>query len=141
MATRLAAMKGIPVIELDSLFWVPGKKGTRPARWAAIQADLVKAPEWILDGDLGPYDVVEPRLRAADAIIVLDFSLVRSLWRALRRSPERLDFWRWLITWRRRSRPFLMAAIAREAPNAEVYVLRTPKEVRRFLSDESASVS
>jgi hypothetical protein len=41
----------------------------------AIQEKLVAAEGWIMDGDLGPYDAVEVRLRAADTIIFLDFSL------------------------------------------------------------------
>lgn len=89
---------------------------------------------WILEGDLGPYDVVDVRLRAADTIILLDFSFVRCAWRAIRRSRERMDFWRWLIAYRRLSRPLLMAAIARHAPSAVLHILRNPRAVRRFLS-------
>jgi hypothetical protein len=33
-----------------------------------------------MDGDLGPYDAGKVRLRAADTIIFLDFSLVRRTW-------------------------------------------------------------
>jgi hypothetical protein len=51
-----------------------------------------------MDGDLGPYDVVEVRLRAVDTIIFLDFSFARCAWRTIRRSCERADFWRWLVS-------------------------------------------
>ena len=47
---------------------------------------------------------------------------------------ENADFWRWLLTYRRRSRPALLAAIAAHAPAARVYVLRTPRAVSRFLA-------
>lgn len=87
-----------------------------------------------MEGDLGPYDVVEVRLRAADTVLVLDFSLIRCAWRAVRRSRERWDFWRWLIGYRRVSLPLLTATIARCAPDADVHVLRSPRAIARFFA-------
>ena len=37
-----------------------------------------------MDGDLGPYDVLDVRLQAADTVVFLDFSPLRCAWRALR---------------------------------------------------------
>lgn len=131
LATRLGAITGIPVVELDEHFWQPD--ALSPERWAAVQRDLVAAPTWIMDGDLGPYDsAVEVRLAAADTVLLLDFSLVRCGWRALRRSRENAEFWRWLVSYRRRWRPLVRRAIAQHASGAEVYVLRTPRAVARF---------
>jgi hypothetical protein len=45
-----------------------------------------------MDGDLGSYDVIDIRTQAADTIVFLDFSPVRRAWRAIRRSPERVEF-------------------------------------------------
>jgi adenylate kinase family enzyme len=134
LAVRLAEITGLPVIELDSLFWRPGLVATPRDQWAAIQRELAGHESWIMDGDLGPYDVLDVRLRAADTIVFLDFSLARCAWRAIRRSRERADFWRWLFTYRRRSRPLLLQAIATHAVNADIHVLRTPRTVRRFLA-------
>ena len=58
-----------------------------------------------MDGDLGKYDELSVRLQAADTVLILDFSLLLCLVRAMRRSKERRDFWWWLITWRRIERP------------------------------------
>jgi hypothetical protein len=80
-----------------------------------------------MDGDLGPYDVPGVRLRAADTVVFLDFSPARCAWRVIRRSRERADFWRWLLAYRRRSRPLLLQAIAEYAAGAEIHVLRTPR--------------
>ena len=68
-----------------------------------------------MDGKLGPY-AVEPRLRRADTVNILDTSLLRCAWRAARRGRERLDFWTWTIRWRRVSRPQLLNAVADFAP-------------------------
>ena len=133
LAAELGRITGIPVTELDSVFWRPGPAATPPGEWAAIQARLTGQPSWILDGDLGPYDLIEVRLRAADTIVFLDFPLIRCAWRAVRRSRENADFWRWLWAYRRRSRPRLLAAIAAHAPGATVHVLATARAVSGFL--------
>lgn len=140
LARRLGEITKLPVIELDKLFWQPGLVPTDRDQWIAVQQKLVREERWIMDGDLGPYDAVETRLQAADTIIFLDFPLVRCAWRALRRSRERADFWRWLLAYRRQSRPLLMATIARQAPNAELYILRNPNAVRKFLAETRKSV-
>ena len=134
LAARLGEITGLPVIELDKHFWQPGLAATPPDQWAAVQRRLAQRQSWIMDGDLGPYDVPGPRLEAADTVIVLDFPLLRCAWRALRRSRERGDFWRWLLTYRCRSRPAILKAIAADAPRAEVHVLSSPRAVRRFLA-------
>jgi adenylate kinase family enzyme len=137
LARRLGAATGIPVVELDALFWRPDLTPTPPAEWAAEQRELIARPAWIADGDLGPYDVLDVRLAAADTIVLLDFSLARCAWRAVRRSPERADFWRWVIGYRRQWRPRILARVAEVAPTAELHVLRTPRAVRRFLAQVS----
>ena len=135
LAVRLGEITGLSVIELDKIFWRPGLVPTPHDQWVKIQQILVEENGWIMDGDLGPYDAVEVRLRAADTLIFLDFSLVRCAWRALRRSRERVDFWLWLLRYRRQSRPVLMDAIADHAANATLHVLRNPEALRRFVAD------
>ncbi|MGB6578497.1 MAG: hypothetical protein WBF34_11320 [Streptosporangiaceae bacterium] len=100
----------------------------------AIQRQLAAQESWIMDGDFGPYDLIEVRLRAADAVVFLDFSSLRCAWRAIRRSRDRADFWRWLLTYRRRSRPPIRQAIAAHAGDADIHVLATPRAVRRFVA-------
>jgi hypothetical protein len=123
---------------LDTLFWRPNLTATSHDQWAARQRELVRHDRWIMDGDLGPYDVLHVRLRAADTVIVLDFSFVRCAWRAIRRSRERADFWRWLSSYRRRSLPLVMAAIATHAGAADVHVLRNPRDLSRFVAQTAA---
>jgi adenylate kinase family enzyme len=133
LATKLGLLTGLPVIELDKHFWSPDLAPRPVAEWRAVQRDLIRPPRWILDGDLGPYDAPDVRLQAADTVVVLDFALWRCLWRAARRSRENLVFWRWLVSYRRRSLPVVMAAIAAHARAADVHVLRQPRDVQRFL--------
>lgn len=140
LAVRLGEITGLPVIELDKQFWRPGLAATPRDQWAAIQRELVSQRSWIMDGDLGPYDVVDVRIAATDTVVFLDFSLLRCAWRAIRRSRERADFWRWLFSYRRRSRPLLMRAIGVHASGADIQVLRTPRAVRRFVAGVAPGV-
>ena len=136
LAKRLGETLQLPVIELDKVFWGPGLAATSREQWADVQARLVEEDRWIMDGDLGSYDAVEVRLRAADTVILLDFSLIRCAYRAIRRSRERADFWRWLLEYRRKSRPVLIQSIAEHAPTASVWVLKSPKAIKRFVANE-----
>lgn len=133
LARRLGALTGLPVIELDREFWHDGLRPLPPAEWAAVQERLAAADAWIMDGDLGPYDVLDVRLRRADTVVLLDFSLPRAAWRAARRGRERADFWRWVLSYRRRYRPAVLAAVAEVAPQAGLHVLRGPRAAERFL--------
>jgi hypothetical protein len=133
LARRLGEVLRLPVVELDERFWNVALEPMPADEWRSIQTELAQQPAWIMDGDLGPYDVLEPRLQRADTVIVLDVARWRCLWRSFRRSRERLDFWRWLWTWRRRSRPRLLAAIAAHADHAYVEVMRTPADADRWL--------
>ncbi|SRR6476659_2920720 len=134
LARQLGEITGLPVIELDKLFWRPGLLPMPRDEWIHLQQKLVQEERWIMDGDLGPYDALEERLRAADTIVVLDFSLLRCAWRTFRRSRERLDYWRWVLLWRHRSRPVLLRALALHAPRARLHILRGPRAVRGFIA-------
>jgi adenylate kinase family enzyme len=135
LARRLGEITGLPVIELDKVFWQPGSVATPRDEWAALQERLAAEDGWIMDGDLGIYDVVEIRLRRSDTVIFLDFSLGRCAWRAILRSRERVDFWRWLLTYRCQSRQLLTQAIASHAAKADLHVFRNPRALRHFVAD------
>jgi len=75
----LGDITGLPVIEVDKIFRRPGLIATPRDEWVVMQEELVAGEGWIMDGELGPYDAVEVRLRVADTIIFLDFSLARRL--------------------------------------------------------------
>ena len=135
LARQLGAVTGLPVTELDTLFWQAGLTTPDPAQWRARQHELVLQEAWILDGDLGPYDsVLGMRLRAADTVVVLNFSFPRCAWRTLLRGRERADYWRWVRTYRRQSLPGILRAINRDAPQARLHVLRRPRTAARLLA-------
>jgi adenylate kinase family enzyme len=80
IAIKLGKITGLPVIELDKYFWPSNLTPLPVDQWKAVQRNLISAQRWILDGDLGPYDAPDVRLKAADTVIVLDFALSRCVW-------------------------------------------------------------
>lgn len=139
LAATLGKVTGLPVIELDKRFWGPGLEATPPEQWAIVQGEPAKTDQWIMDGDLGPYDVLDIHLRRAETVILLNFSLWRCAWRAIRRSRERFDFWLWLWSWRRRSLPLLLQAVTDQAGDATLHVLRNPRAKASFVAQVTAS--
>jgi adenylate kinase family enzyme len=135
LAAKLGEITGLPVIELDKIFWQPGLQAMPRDMWVTTQTRITDNAVWIMDGDLGRYDSVEVRLAAADTIIVLDFSLLRCAWRAIRRGRERSDFWLWLLTYRRKSLPVLRQAFNSFAPHAKLHLIRNPRQLKQFIAE------
>jgi hypothetical protein len=133
-ARALSAHTGIPWTDLDSIYWSADLEPMSPQQWVRVQQRLCSAPRWILAGDLGPYDVVGERLKQADVVVLLDLPTWRCCWRAVRRSRERLDFWLWLLSWRRRYRPKLMHEIAEHAAGAPLFVAHSSGEAADLLA-------
>lgn len=128
-ARSLAQSTGLPLTELDTVFWSEDLQPTPPQQWHELQVSLAQQSEWILDGDLGPYDVLDVRLTECDAVVLFDLPTRVCAWRAMRRSRQQLDFWRWLFTWRRRFRPQIRNAIAAHAAGAKLIVIRGNRDV------------
>lgn len=103
-----------------------------------MQQELAKQSRWIMDGDLGPYDVLSVRIAAADTVLLLDFPLWLCVWRALRRDKEKWDFWWWLITWGWRERPKIRGMLASH-PSLNLHIFRSPKDLETFLADITPS--
>ncbi|MGI5499745.1 hypothetical protein [Lentzea sp. CA-135723] len=138
LARTLGSATGLPVVELDKHFWGPNLEPLPLELWEVVQGELAAAHEWVMDGDLGPYDVLDVRLRRADTVLLLDYSFPRCAWQALLRSRENLDFWRWVWSWRRRHRPALLKAV--NSSDASVHVFRNPRATARFVREASPLV-
>ena len=52
LAARLGEITGLPVIELDKVFWRPGLLPTPRDQWVELQQRLIENKQWIIDGDL-----------------------------------------------------------------------------------------
>jgi adenylate kinase family enzyme len=130
-ASALHRATGIPCVELDTVFWSSDLRPVSQDEWRHVQVGLVAGDRWILDGDLGPYDAPDVRLRRADTVVLFDRNAFVCAWRAIRRSRERRDFWQWLVLWRVRYRPAMLRAVRTWAPRAELFVIRNRRDEER----------
>jgi adenylate kinase family enzyme len=135
---QLAAATGAAWVEIDKIFWQSDLKPLPIQDWETVQEETFNGEDWIADGDLGPYDALDVRLRHADAVVLLDVPLRRCVWRSICRSRERIDYWRWLLTWRRKWRPALLQAIATHH-DVELLIVRSAADKRKVLERLSSS--
>lgn len=122
-AEHLADATGRILIRIDKHFWPLDHRPNPAAHWAQVQAQIADNPAWVMDADLGPFDIDEPMLGSPDEIWVLDLNPLTCLGRALRYRNERRDLRVWLFRWRGE---YLRAALPK-------FVARQPEtRLRRF---------
>jgi adenylate kinase family enzyme len=138
----------LPVIHLDAHYWREGWVQTPKDEWEKIVAELTARDKWVMDGNYG--GTMEMRLAACDAVVFLDLPrtlcLRRALWRWLRYAgqtrpdmapgcPEQMswEFVRWIWTYPIDRRPQIVKRLAELPAGTTAIVLRSRKEVSRFL--------
>jgi len=86
---------GLPVIELDSIYWQPNWTPLEPSEFTRQVAAVASQEEWVIDGNYSATrDVVWPR---AECFLWLDLALpivlIRVARRSLRRWLSREELW------------------------------------------------
>ena len=137
-AQRLAEITHRQLIRIDKHFWPVDHRPQPAPHWARVQQDLAEHETWVMDADLGPFDIDEPLLGHPDEIWVLDFPLVTIVSRVLRYRGERRDFRVWAFRWHREYLDKALAAFARDAPQVRVRVFGSPAEVGAALEEVEA---
>jgi adenylate kinase family enzyme len=127
MARHLGARFGLPVFHLDKAYWRPGWIEAPSDEFRAEVERIASLPAWVIDGNFT--DSIEPRFRAADALVYLDMPSWLSLVRVVRRTvtgygrtrrdlpedcPEKFDlhFLRFVWTYNRTRRARNLALVA-----------------------------
>jgi adenylate kinase family enzyme len=159
LAGELGERLALRVLHLDALFWKPGWIATPPDEWEAVQRRELAADSWIAEAQFD--DVLPDWFHAADTVVFIDASPLRSLWRVSRRRLHRqagvgtpagteaapfhhalLKFIRNQWRYRRAVRGELLAELARERDGRRVVVLRGRSDADAFLrSVDSARIS
>lgn len=147
LARKLGQKLDLPVVHLDSIFWLPG--------WVEMEKDAfdervrqeLRKDKWIIDGN---YNRTMPeRLRYCDTVIYLDFSRWACLYGIFKRlltnigktrpdmgpgCKEKVDWefvkWVWNFNKNKRDRYYRML---NEAEGVETIVLKNRRMVNRFL--------
>jgi len=165
-ARQLAAILGVPHVELDALAWGP--------RWTLADAETMQArvresiagDAWVVDGNYGGRGARQLIWAKADTIVWLDFSLAviyRRLWqRTTARIRDRAELWPgtgnretirgaffsresmfvWALrTYWRRKRGYTELFASPDYPHARKLRFRRPAEADAFLELERASAA
>lgn len=149
LAQKLGKKLDLPVVHLDSIFWLPG--------WVEMEKDAfdkrvrqeLRKDKWIIDGN---YNRTMPeRLQYCDTVIYLDFSRMACLYGIFKRlltnigktrpdmgagCKEKVDWefvkWVWNFNKNKRERYYRML---NEAEGIETIVLKNRRMVNRFLKE------
>lgn len=149
LATKLAEKTGLPLIELDQVFWRSGWKVTPRDEWRAKLMQMVAEPRWIMAGHYG--NSLDIRLPRADTVIICDRNRVTAIRRAALRMvvsygrvrkdmadgcPERFesDFYRYIWNFNDRERPRLIQALADYGSHASIHIIPRNSTAQRFLT-------
>ena len=147
LARQLGQKLDLPVVHLDSIFWLPG--------WVEMEKDAfdervrqeLRKDKWIIDGN---YNRTMPeRLQYCDTVIYLDFSRWACMYGIFKRlltnigktrpdmgagCKEKVDWefvkWVWNFNKNKRERYYRML---NEAEGVETIVLKNRRMVNRFL--------
>lgn len=150
----LSALTGLPLIHLDIYFWKPGWVEPTEDEWRERQRGLLSGDEWIIDGNY--HATLDLRLERADTVVYLDtpwwVCAGRALVRGVRKRPAGFQLpngcdesaWRrwhdeWWLVWRiwrvrRSERQHEFETMSRHGDHVALYVLRSKRAVREFLS-------
>ncbi len=149
LAQKLGKKLDLPVVHLDSIFWLPGwVEMDRDTFDERVRQELQK-DRWIIDGN---YNRTMPeRLQYCDTVIYLDFSRFACLYGIFKRlltnigktrpdmgpgCKEKVDWefvkWVWNFNKNKRERYYRML---NEAEGIETIVLKNRRMVNRFLKE------
>ncbi len=149
LSRALGERLGLKVIHLDVHFWKPGWIQTPDDEWTAIMDELVAGDAWIIDGSF--QNTLAQRIARADTVLFLDTPRWRCIVRAIRRviryrgrnrpdlaegCVERWDwgFLFWIWTYKKRTRPGVLATLAQHESTHRIAVLNNNRQVKRFLA-------
>jgi adenylate kinase family enzyme len=147
-ARELSRLTGLPLVQLDELYWSAGWIAPAKDEWSRTVDTLVAADRWVMDGNYG--GTLEQRLAACDTVVFLDLPrlvcLARVLWRRIqyhgRARPGvaagcvehlSLEFLSWIWTYPSRRRPQILAKFAHLRSDQRALVLTSQREVAEFL--------
>ena len=147
LARELGVTLGIRPVHLDGLYYDRNWQPLANESFAALQRELVAAPQWLIDGNYASGMPI--RLEAADTVIFLDLPARTCLWgiaqRRLRHRGGQHDaigvydlvtwnFIRYVTSFRKHMAPRVRELISCHAADAQVVVLRSRRAARRFLA-------
>ncbi len=149
LARKLGERLSLPVLHLDTVFWLPGWQERDREECAAITAGFMEQENWLIEGVYSKFHF-DARMEQADKIVLVTLPRLNCLVRAVRRyctyrgssrpdmtegCPEKFDLnFAWWVVWKGRTAPRrqLLEDVVARYPE-KVTILRSQREIDRFL--------
>ena len=150
LAKRLAEMTGLPLHPLDLIQYKPGGGEVPREQYLQAHAELLRRPEWIIDG-FGCVASAWERFARADTLVYVDLPLATHHWWVTKRLakglfvnpegwPANSPIWAstidsYKVLWRchRRLTPRYRQLVVDAPASKRVHHLRSPREIKAFL--------
>lgn len=137
VAKALAAHTGLPLVQADTIVYADGHTARPEAQWQPELNAHTDRDAWVIDAM--KLSLLERRVQRADTVVFVDVPrrwcfvgvAQRDGLRALLRNHE---FMRWIWGFPRKARPRIYDLLERHGGDRRVVVLRSRREVRRFLA-------
>ena len=85
---KLHEKTGLPLYHLDNIWWKPDRTHVTREEFDAALASILEKDEWIIDGSYSR--TFEPRIKASDTVILLDYDTDVCIQRVLQKRLQRL---------------------------------------------------
>ena len=140
---KLQEKTGLPLYHLDNVWWRPDRTHITREEFDAALAKILAKEEWIVDGSYSR--TFEPRIRACDTVILLDYDedvcmqgIVDRVgqtrpdipWTENTLDPELVAI---VETYKERNNPVLHE-LFRKYPDKDIHIFRTREEADRWLA-------
>ena len=149
LARALQKMTGLPVIHIDTIYWLPNWNMRPREEISHLTNKIADSDHWIFEGNHS--ETMAYRASRADMLIFLDISTPRRLWRIIYRTirhygrsrsdmtqgcNERFDWehLKFVANYRKNGRIRALSFIENAPSHLSKHHLRSPKDVTRFLA-------
>ncbi|UEJ82542.1 hypothetical protein Bra3105_17200 [Brachybacterium halotolerans subsp. kimchii] len=150
VSRALGKMLDVPVTHLDAEYYDEDWHPLPAESFATRQREIVSGDRWVIDGN--HCTTLPIRLAACDTVVMMDVpttsALLGVLWRQVRHGAGQhangvhnrlnLEVLRYVVTYRQRMRPRMIAEMAQVAEHVDVVRLTSRRRARRWLRDLSA---
>jgi adenylate kinase family enzyme len=151
LTQKLHKILELPIYHLDKYFWKPNWGRPDPHEYKIVHDTICDQDKWIMDGM--NLKLLEYRIKKSDVVIFLDIPRYICFWRIFKRMfkyygkvtptsaeqcPERLNwdflkFLKWIWDFKAKYRPKIIDLLNAYANTKEIYILKSPKEIERFI--------
>jgi adenylate kinase family enzyme len=136
VARALALHTGLPLVQADPVVYADGHTARPEHEWQPELNAHADRDAWVIDAM--KLSLLEHRVRRADTVVFVDVPRRWCFLGVAQRDGlgalRNLEFMRWIWDFPRRARPRIYELLGRSGGDTRVVVLRSRREVRRFLA-------